>query len=331
MQAQRSPGEAKVSDRFQVLALDGGGVKALFTAWVLARLEEDLDVEIREHFDLIVGTSAGGIIALALGAGLRPAAIVEHYQTLSEQVFPRRGRLRRKLRWVTRPQYGADALRDALTRVLGTRPLEESDKPLVIPAYDLGGQCVHVFKTPHHARFRRDGRVSMVDVAAATAAAPAYFPAADLEGLRLVDGGVWANNPSVVGIAEALSVFGQPPSTIRLLNVGTMTPREHHPRKLDRGGLMRWAKPAPLLFLEAQSQGTAGTAQHLLSAGAFHRFDALIPPGQARLDAADAKDVSGHAYRVSRDLCPTFKQAFADHRATTPQAFPVVGTSQETP
>lgn len=320
-----------MSGRFQVLALDGGGVKALFTAWVLARLEEDLGVEIREHFDLIVGTSAGGLIALALGAGLRPADIVERYQELSDRVFPRRGRLIRKARAAARPQYDADVLRDALERLLGSRRLEESEKPLVVPAYDLGGQCVHVFKTPHHSRFRRDGRVSMVDVAAATSAAPAYFRAADLEGVRLVDGGVWANNPSVVGIAEALSVFDQPLSAIRLLNIGTMTSREHRSRKLDRAGWARWATSAPLLFLEAQSKGTAGTAERLLPTGAFHRFDALIPSGRARLDAADARDVSGDAYRASRKLCPTFEATFVDHHTMTPQTFPVVGPLEETP
>lgn len=64
------------SEPFQILALDGGGAKALFTAHVLARLEQDLGVSISESFDLIAGTSAGGIVALALGAGLTPAQIV---------------------------------------------------------------------------------------------------------------------------------------------------------------------------------------------------------------------------------------------------------------
>ena len=64
--------------RFQILALDGGGAKALFTAHVLARLEKDLDTTIAESFDLITGTSAGGMVALALGSGLRPAEIADH-------------------------------------------------------------------------------------------------------------------------------------------------------------------------------------------------------------------------------------------------------------
>src|SRR4051794_5599689 len=75
-------------DRFQILALDGGGAKALFIAHVLARLEQDLGVTIGDSFDLIAGTSAGGIVALGLGAGLRPSEIVSHYEELVEKVFP---------------------------------------------------------------------------------------------------------------------------------------------------------------------------------------------------------------------------------------------------
>jgi patatin-like phospholipase/acyl hydrolase len=74
--------EDQTPTRFQILALDGGGAKALFTAHLLARLEQDLDISIRDSFDLIAGTSAGGIIALALGAGLRPSEIVSHYTEL---------------------------------------------------------------------------------------------------------------------------------------------------------------------------------------------------------------------------------------------------------
>ena len=81
-------------------------------------------------------------------------------------------------------------------------------KRLVIPAWDVQRGAVHIFKTPHHMRLARDWRIPMVDIAMATSAAPLYFPAARVDGHRLIDGGVWANNPSVVAIAEAVSMLG---------------------------------------------------------------------------------------------------------------------------
>jgi patatin-like phospholipase/acyl hydrolase len=124
--------------RFQILALDGGGMKALFSAHVLAHLENDLGVSIRDSFDLIAGTSAGGISALALGAGLRPADIVGRYQQLAATVFPatrrRWWRLPARLRRTT---YDQQPLRDALHDVLGDRLLGDSDRRLVIPSWDV--------------------------------------------------------------------------------------------------------------------------------------------------------------------------------------------------
>lgn len=138
------------SEPFQILALDGGGTKALFTAHVLARLEQDLGVSIIESFDLIAGTSAGGIVALALGAGLTPAQIVEHYEELVNTVFPAaRRRLWRRPRQLTAPIYDHGALRTALTNVLGGRILGNSSKRLVIPVWDVQRGSVHIFKTPH--------------------------------------------------------------------------------------------------------------------------------------------------------------------------------------
>lgn len=188
--------DAAWSGSLQVLALDGGGAKGLFTAYVLAQLEEDLGVVVADSFDLIAGTSAGGIIALALGAGLRPAEIVERYEALIEHVFPsHRRRWWRRPRQLFRPMYDADALREALTGVFGDLRVGDSRKRLIVPSWDVQRGGVHIFKTPHHDRLRRDWRTSMVDVANATAAAPLYFPAARVGGLRLIDGGVWANNP----------------------------------------------------------------------------------------------------------------------------------------
>lgn len=316
--------------RLQILALDGGGAKALFTAHVLARLEHDLDVVVADSFDLITGTSAGGIIALGLGAGLRPAEIVTHYERLVSSVFPRRRR-----RWwclparMARPVYEAAVLRSALGEVLGDRLLGQSVKRLVIPSWDVHSGSVHVFKTPHHERLRRDWRIQMVDVAMATAAAPTYFPAARVDGHRLIDGGVWANNPSVVGIAEAVSMLGAPMSALRVLNIGTTDHVSHHPRSLDTGGLARWARHAVPLVLTASSRGAQGIAEHLVGKDRYSRFDAIVPGGLYALDDADPADLASYAASASRQLSPVFTARFADHQAA-PYQPPAWATTDDT-
>jgi patatin-like phospholipase/acyl hydrolase len=312
-------GEATGSppDRFQILALDGGGAKALFTAHILARLEQDLDVSISDSFDLIAGTSAGGIVALALGAGLAPHEIVTHFKSLVRTVFP--SARRRWWHWprqLTSPIYDAAALRKALEGVLGERILGDSAKRLVIPAWDVQVGAVHIFKTPHHQRLRRDWRHPMVDVALATSAAPVYFPAACVDDHRLIDGGVWANNPSVVSIAEAVSMFGVPLEAIRVLNIGTIYQRTNHPKGLDRGGLLNWVKPIAPLILDAGSRGGQGIAEHLIGKGDYTRFDASVPGELYSLDSVDSESVAGLAAHVSRNLSPTYEELFASHKAT---------------
>jgi patatin-like phospholipase/acyl hydrolase len=303
-------------ERFQVLALDGGGAKALFSAHVLARLEADLGIRIADSFDMITGTSAGGIVALALGAGLRPAEIVAHYEQLVAAVFPRSRR--RWWRWpsrLTHPSYDASVLRTALEGVLGDRVLGQSAKRLVIPSWDVHTGGVHIFKTPHHERLRRDWKIRMVDVAMATSAAPVYFPAARVDGHRLIDGGVWANNPSVVGIAEAVSMLDVPLSAIGVLNIGTTDQVSHHAKKLDTGGFATWARYAVPLVLTAGSRGGQGLAEHLVGKEDYSRFDAIVPGGLYTLDDADPDDLAGHAAAASRDLSPIFTARFAAHRA----------------
>lgn len=312
-QAAKEPSEVG-SEQFQILALDGGGAKALFTAHVLARLEQDLGVKIKNSFDLIAGTSAGGIIALALGAGLAPSEIAERYEELINIVFPAsRRRPWRCLRQLTAPIYDGDPLRIALKNVLGERQLGDSTKRLVIPAWDVQRSAVHIFKTPHHKRFTRDWRIPMVDIAMATSAAPLYFPAARVDGHRLIDGGVWANNPSLVAIAEAVSVLNVPLSSIKVLNVGTIDQLTNHPKRLDRGGLCNWAKPIVPLILSAGSRGGQGIAEHLIGKGAYTRFDARVPGDLYKLDSADPEDMTGLAASVSRELSPIYAEQFASH------------------
>src|SRR5215831_15802433 len=155
-------------DRFQVLSLDGGGYRGIFSAAVLAAIEEDLDIRVSDLFDLVVGTSTGGIIALGLGAGVRPMQIVDFYAEWGPRIFHRGFPWRHA--W--KAKYGNNALRQALTEVLGGKTMQDSIVPLVVPSYDFSRDQLYIFKTPHHPRLRRDGRARMVEVAMATAAAP---------------------------------------------------------------------------------------------------------------------------------------------------------------
>lgn len=313
-----APAGAGAPERFQVLALDGGGAKALFTAHVLARLEDDLGLRVRDAFDLIAGTSAGGIIALALGAGIPPAEIVDQYSSLVNTVFPRRRRAWWTLpRRAARPTYAQSALRSALEGVFHQQKLGDSTKRLLVPAWDVQNGGVYLFKTPHHARLRRDWKISMVDVALATTAAPTYFPAADVDGQRFIDGGVWANNPSVVAITEAVRTLGVPLESIRVLNVGTTDKLLGSPSQLQRAGFGRWATKAVPLVLAASSRGGQAVAQNLLGAERYHRFDAMVHAGLYSLDKIDARSLAGVAGAASRMLAPDYSSYFADHLAPT--------------
>lgn len=172
-----------------------------------------------------------------------------------------------------------------------------------------------MFKTPHHERLRRDWKIPMVDVAMATTAAPTYFPAASVDGQRLVDGGVWANNPSLVGIGEAVSMLGVSLGSIRVLNLGTIDQRTTHPKRCDTGGWGTWATTATSLMITASTRGTQGTAAHLVGEHNYARFDVTVPGAIFSLDQADPKELAGLAASQSRQLSPAYTKTFAGHVA----------------
>ncbi len=301
-------------ERFQILSLDGGGLKGLFSAAVLASFEDDLNINICDHFDLITGTSTGGIIALALGAGMVPAEIVQFYCKNGLAIF-RKDPLSFAKHFF-RHKFNADMLEKSLKEQFGDRILRDSTKRLVIPSYNIDADTVYLFKTPHHQRFRRDWKVPMWKVAMATSAAPTYFPAfKGLDLIRLVDGAVWANNPVVVGITEAVGILELPLTSLRVLSLGTTDEVKGRPKWLDRGGRMQWCLQAMEVILRGQSVGANAQAIHLLGKDNFMRVDPPAPAGLYRIDKCDFDDLLSAAAHHSRQYSPRFKDLFCGHRA----------------
>lgn len=215
---------------FRVLSLAGGGFLGLYTALVLAELERLNGAPLGRRFDLIAGTSVGGILALALAYELPLENVVRLFQERGRQIFSSRslpgsrvGRLLDLTRQVMGPKYTGNALYKALRVELGERTLGEALHRVVIPSVDVGRSLTKVFKTPHAPASRGDGHLRAMDVAMATSAAPAYFPSVEIEGRLYADGGLFAVAPDQVALHEAEHFLGVSPRQVRMLSIGTAT------------------------------------------------------------------------------------------------------------
>ena len=299
--------------RFQILSLDGGGLRGIFAASALAQLEQDFDTKIIDHFDLVAGTSTGGLIALGLAAGRSPQEVLDFYLREARAIFPS-SRLRR-LRRLWRP-YRPEALRAALDQILGDRTLGDSPVRLAIPSFDQTSNDVYLFRTPHLPSLRRDHRERMADVGMATSAAPTFLPAHRIGGLRLIDGGVWANNPTMVAVVEAIASCGVPAGNVHVLNIGTTTEIVHRSARLDDGSPVWWLREVVDVVFRGQALSATNHASLLLPKGNVHRVDVPVPKGLHGLDRVDAQNLIGHAMAATRKASPGLSSLFM-HEATT--------------
>lgn len=302
-------------DRFRILSLDGGGVKGTYTASVLANFEHLTGKPIVDHFDLITGTSAGGLIALGLGLGRPAEEILKFYVERGPQIFPSRGasRLVRSLRHVFRPKYSQEALQESIVDFFRDWKLGESRCRLVIPAFDCNAGRVHLFKTAHHVRFVQDYRRCAQEIAMATAAAPTYFPAfCSSEGQSFLDGGVWANCPVVIGLLEAVFVLGKAPSCIDVLSIGTTSSPFDVPTQRRVGGLLAWKSNVIDLLMKAQVDGAIAQAQ-IITGKRILRINATTRPGRFSLDDSTQIDaLRGLGAQAAKDQCDEVASRFLD-------------------
>lgn len=312
----------------RILSIDGGGIKGAMPAAFLATVEEVTGKRLLDHFDLIAGTSTGGILALGLGLGLSAADLLAFYEEKGPGIFAQERvagasmfrRLWRRLRNKARsarqlvlPKYSPAALRAALEEAFGDRTLGESQTRLVIPAFDRQRCAVHIFKTPHHERLLTDWKQRAVDVALATAAAPTYLPGHRLaNGISLLDGGIWANNPAGVAVVEAIGILGWDPRSLHVLSLGCT---EAPSAPAEQSGMVGLALRIADLFLLGQSRGAMGTAKLLMGAAdadqRLFRYQHVASPGEFGLDGVDEIPVlKGIGAAMAREALPRVTATF---------------------
>ena len=237
---------------FQILSLSGGGYRGLFTAEILARLEDRAGKPIGQCFDMIAGTSIGGVIALGLALGRTAHEIREIFDEEGDAVFPPRslaGKGVSFFKGLVAPKYSSAPLRRTIERIVDpTLIILDCKTRLLIPTVNVTAGRLQMFKTPHHSSLTEDGILSAVDVALATSAAPLFFPLAQIGNNFYADGGLAANSPDICAVHEAVHFCGQAIEDVHVLSIGTITTGFGvGSSRGTKWGLWQWAIQRPRL------------------------------------------------------------------------------------
>ena len=267
--------------KFTILSIDGGGIRGLIPAKVLAEIERELklknpDKPLYEYLDLICGTSTGAILAIALALGIPAKELVQFYKEHAQVIFPKwyLKVLPSRSRAILTSIYSNKNLRKKLKEIYtaangGQIPLINDLKTKVcIPVFNGNDGQINVIKTKHCEDYVRDYKLPAHEVALSSASAPVYFPPHTFsfsnefgEGVNvnMIDGGIFANNPSLIGILEATEKLNYDFSNVRLLSLGTGKGKHIIKTGWKPKDIWYWLFPKPRILdiiLDSQAQMT---------------------------------------------------------------------------
>jgi patatin-like phospholipase/acyl hydrolase len=290
---------------FKILSIDGGGIKGLFSAVILSEFEQKYG-NVKNHFDLVCGTSTGGIIALALAAGIPANRIVKLYSEKGPLIFPYKNGFIRAIHWfkqaVIKSKYNDLVLRNSIQEIFKDKTISDCKTKVLIPTANItkGTPCV-IKPDDHNSEFSRDNNHRLVDVALSTSAAPTYFPVQEIPTMpdpedQFVDGGLWANNPSLLGLQEAYRFFINDKEkydydNFSLLSIATLHQNFSYqqPLKIRKRSFVLWNSKLLSLMLDLQSISTHNHIKYLNNSlqGHYVRIqneDALSKKEQKMID-----------------------------------------------
>ncbi len=318
------PDQITPTDKFRILCVDGGGIRGLIPALVIAELERRIQAEagpgarISDYFHMFSGTSTGGLVALSLTAPddtdpERPRVSADQlagfYTEDGPGIFHRSllQRLRTLWGWLG-PKYTLGPLEESIENRLGKTHLEHALREVIVTSYDMTNRQPYFFK---RWRAREDPESDrnrpLSDAGLATSAAPTYFPSHEVDGRALVDGGVFAANPVIVAIVEALKRIDDQPGhldqdDLLVVSIGTGLHEDGYSQaQVRRWGRLGWILP------QRGEPPILGAVLGGASDGADHWAHTLLNhPTDPHIQAADL----GHGPRYFR-LQQTLRESIA--------------------
>ncbi len=306
---------------FKILSIDGGGIRGVYPAKYLTEIQKHINNPIYQYFDLITGTSTGGIIAIALAMGIDASEILEMYRNMGTKIFKHRNYFYRLLQpkfLLFHSKYSNKFLKEALIRILDNKILGEAKTRLCIPTIELVTGRTKVYKTNHHPNLKFDWKIPAWKVALATSAAPTYFPtSSSSDNDILIDGGLWANNPSLVGILEAKKYFNIPFDQIKLLSIGTCTVNVFFSNRKKRfgkqykdWGVIQWAPYIFQITLNCHSLSVENMVT-FLNLNEYIRINDSLPKNMPIDDVDSIPDLECFAAQKAQNtLCEVIEKFF---------------------
>ncbi len=289
---------------FNILAIDGGGIRGLIPALVLAELERRAAVPVSSLFGLVAGTSTGGILAAGLtvaGPGgdprYRAEDLVELYCKQGPRIFRRSLARRVRSAWgLLEEKYDAAVLEQVLHRYLGDARVSQALTPLLLTSYELEHRTPYFVKS-WRASAEPERDLLMRDAARATSAAPSYFepalvrPPTGGARLSLVDGGVFATNPAMSAYAEATRIA--PGEPVRIVSLGTgrlVRPIRHE--DAAGWGTAQWMRPAIDIVFDGVAETVDYQLRELLGDEGYVRLQVTLTRARDDLDDASARNLA---------------------------------------
>ena len=271
-----------VCEMKKILAIDGGGIKGVYAASLLTEIERLCGGNICDYFDMLAGTSTGAIIAAALSIKIPAHEILELYMDKGKEIFP-------KEHWkLFRGKYSTQPLKNELKKIFDDKKMNDARTRLLIPTYNLNTDAVQIFKTPHAVDLYFDKDKKMHEVLLATTAAPIYFSPYKMSGGVYVDGGVGANNPSLIALVEGITRCDWNKEDIVILNIGSVTSGKQTTGK-EKMGLSNFLI-LQKCFMNAENQYASNICK-LIIGDNYIRIEETVPTGEVALDKVDKTSI----------------------------------------